>query len=113
LTFVQPANNTLMYQRAMGAPAHSAYEYVLKLYVSGASPNSLRAIDNLQHILETHLAGRYHLTIIDVRQDAAIAEQQQIIALPMLIKDSPLPARRLIGDMSDLRKVLNGLGING
>jgi len=97
----------------MGAHTHSTDEYVLKLYVSGASPNSLRAIDNLQQILETHLAGKYNLTIIDVRQDAAMAEQQQIIALPMLIKVSPLPERRLIGDMSDLRKVLNGLGING
>jgi len=97
----------------MGAHTHSTDEYVLKLYVSGASPNSLRAIDNLQQILETHLAGKYNLTIIDVRQDAAVAEQQQIIALPMLIKVSPLPERRLIGDMSDLRKVLNGLGING
>jgi circadian clock protein KaiB len=97
----------------MGAHTHSTNEYVLKLYVSGASPNSLRAIDNLQQILETHLADRYNLTIIDVRQDAAVAEQQQIIALPMLIKVSPLPERRLIGDMSDLRKVLNGLGING
>jgi circadian clock protein KaiB len=72
----------------------------------------LRAIDNLQHILETHLPGQYQLTIIDVRQNAAVAEQQQIIALPLLIKVSPLPARRLIGDMSDLRKVLHGLGIN-
>ncbi|MBT1709728.1 circadian clock protein KaiB [Fulvivirgaceae bacterium PWU5] len=97
----------------MGKHPHSADDYILKLYVSGASPNSLRAIDNLQHILETHLAGKYQLTIIDVRQDAAVAEQQQIIALPMLIKASPLPERRLIGDMSDLRKVLNGLGING
>jgi circadian clock protein KaiB len=96
----------------MGVHPHAAHDYVLKLYVSGASPNSLRAIDNLQRILETHLPGQYHLTIIDVRQDAALAEQQQIIALPMLIKTLPLPERRLIGDMSDVRKVLNGLGIH-
>jgi circadian clock protein KaiB len=97
----------------MGAHSHSADDYILKLYVSGASPNSLRAIDNLQHILDTHLPGKYQLVIIDVRQDTALAEQQQIIALPMLVKASPLPERRLIGDMSDHRKVLAGLGING
>lgn len=72
----------------------------------------MRAIDNLQRILETHLAGRYQLSIIDVRQDTAVAEQQQIVALPMLLKVRPQPERRLIGDMSDLKKVLNGLGIN-
>lgn len=86
-------------------------EYELKLFVSGAAPNSTRAITNLQEILETHLPGRYLLTITDVRQETAVAEREQIIALPLLIKLKPQPARRMIGDMSNTEKVLTGLGI--
>lgn len=86
-------------------------QYELKLFVSGAAPNSTRAITNLQEILETHLPGRYSLTITDVRQETAIAEREQIIALPLLIKENPQPRRRMIGDMSNIEKVLAGLGI--
>ena len=87
-------------------------EFILTLFVSGASPNSVRAINNLQRILESHLHGRYQLHVIDVRQETAVAEKEQIIALPLLIKKLPQPERRLIGDMSDTKKVLNGLGIS-
>lgn len=86
-------------------------EYELKLFVSGAAPNSTRAITNLQEILEAHLPGRYSLTITDVRQETAVAEKEQIIALPLLIKLNPQPRRRMIGDMSNTEKVLAGLGI--
>jgi circadian clock protein KaiB len=86
-------------------------EYVLKLFISGASPNSVKAINNIQKILDTHLSGKYNLDIIDIYQETALAEKEQIIALPLLIKKFPLPERRLIGDMSDKRKVLDGLGI--
>ena len=86
--------------------------YVLKLFVTGASPNSIRAISNIKHICETYLAGRYELEIVDVYQQKLTAEQEQIIALPLLIKKSPLPERRLIGDLSDITKVLKGLGLN-
>lgn len=86
-------------------------EFILTLFVSGASPNSVRAINNLQRILESHLTGRYQLSVIDVRQERDVAEKEQIIALPLLIKKLPRPERRLIGDMSDTKKVLNGLGI--
>jgi circadian clock protein KaiB len=86
-------------------------KFVLTLFVSGASPNSVRAINNLQKILEDHVAGQYDLTVIDVRQEKAVAEKEQIIALPLLIKKRPQPERRFIGDMSDTKKVLNGLGI--
>ena len=86
-------------------------EYELKLFVSGASPNSARAITNLQAILETHLSGRYSLTVTDVWQETAVAEQEQIVALPLLIKVSPEPRRRMVGDMSNTQKVLEGLGL--
>jgi len=86
-------------------------EYVLTLFVSGASVNSVKAINNLQKILEKYVRGRHSLKIIDVHQERALAEHEQIIALPLLIKKLPLPERRLIGNMSDTEKVLNGLGL--
>lgn len=95
----------------MAKGKHPESEYELKLFVSGASPNSARAISNLQELLEEHLPGRYTLTITDVRQDTAVAEQEQIIALPMLVKLNPQPKRKMIGDMSNKKKVLDGLGI--
>lgn len=86
--------------------------YILRLFITGASPNSSRAIANLKEICETHLKGNYELEIIDVYQQPLIAQREQVIALPMLIKMSPSPVRRLIGDMSDTEKVLRGLGLS-
>jgi circadian clock protein KaiB len=85
--------------------------YVLRLFITGASPNSLRAITNLKAICDTHLKGNYELEITDVHQQPLVAQREQIIALPLLIKESPMPVRRLIGDMSDTEKVLRGLGL--
>jgi circadian clock protein KaiB len=85
--------------------------YKLSLFITGASPNSSRAIANLKAICESHLKDRYELEIIDVYQQPLIATDEQVIALPMLIKRSPAPMRRLIGDMSDINKVLRGLGL--
>lgn len=84
----------------------------LCLYVTGATPNSVRAIANLKEICETYLKGKYQLDIVDVYQQPLIAEKEQIIALPMLIKKSPFPQRKLIGDMSDTDKVLRGLNLS-
>jgi circadian clock protein KaiB len=86
--------------------------YVLRLLVTGATPNSSRAIANLKEICETYLKGKYELEIVDVYQQPAIAETEQIVALPLLIKKSPYPQKRLIGDMSDLEKVLRGLSLS-
>ena len=87
-------------------------EYILRLFVAGASPNSVRAITNLKNICETHLLGRYDLEIIDVHQQPAVAKEEQIIALPLLIKKAPLPLRKLIGDLSDTNKVLRALSLS-
>lgn len=86
-------------------------EYVLRLYITGATPNSIRALTNIKEICEAHLQGRYSLEIIDVYQQADIAEKEQLIALPLLIKKLPLPEKRLIGDLSDTERVLKGLGL--
>jgi circadian clock protein KaiB len=85
--------------------------FVLRLFITGTSPNSVRAIKNVRDICEEHLKGRYSLEIIDVYQQAALAKEEQIIALPLLIKKAPGPERRLIGDMSETTKVLRGLGL--
>ncbi|SEJ61392.1 circadian clock protein KaiB [Dyadobacter koreensis] len=86
--------------------------YVLRLFVTGASTNSVRAISNIKQICEEYIPDRYSLEIIDVYQQKKIAESEQIIALPLLIKSFPLPERRFIGDMSDTNRVLKGLGLS-
>jgi circadian clock protein KaiB len=83
--------------------------YILKLYITGATPNSVRAINNIKVICEKYLKNDYELEIIDIYQQPLIAKKEQIIALPLLIKFSPLPLKRLIGNMSDTQKVLKGL----
>lgn len=89
----------------------STNEYVLRLFITGATPNSIRAITNIKELCEAYLKGRYSLEIIDVYQQTEIAEKEQLIALPLLIKKQPLPERRMIGDLSDTDKVLKGLGL--
>lgn len=93
------------------AAAGENTRYVLRLFVTGASANSVRAIANLKSVCETYLPDQYTLEIIDVYQERARAEGEQLIALPLLIKYLPFPERRLIGDMSDTERVLKGLGI--
>lgn len=85
--------------------------YILKLYVTGLTNRSARAIENLQIFCEKHLAGRYELQVIDVYQQPELTRSEQIVAIPTLIKKLPLPLRRLIGDMSDEERVLVGLDI--
>jgi circadian clock protein KaiB len=91
---------------------HKQHVFQLRLFVTGASPNSSRAVSNLKDICEAHLKGNYNLEIIDVYQQPLIAQHEQIIALPMLIKKAPGAERRLIGDMSNTSKVLKGLGLH-
>ena len=85
--------------------------YVLRMYITGASPNSAKAISNIKLICDEYIPGIYDLEIIDVYQEPLMAQKEQIIALPMLIKLSPLPFKRLIGDMSDTKKIITALGL--
>jgi circadian clock protein KaiB len=91
------------------AAAHK--EFVLRLFITGATPNSLRAVSNIKKICEQYLAGIYSLEIIDVYLDQERAAKEQIVALPMLIKIQPIPERKLIGDLSNTQKVLEALSI--
>lgn len=83
--------------------------YILRLYVTGTTPNSRRAIENVRKICEEHLQGRYELEIIDIYQQPELAKEGQIVAAPTLIKKLPLPLRKFIGDMSKTEKILLGL----
>jgi len=85
--------------------------YVLRLYVTGMTPRSARAVRNLQAICDEYLEGRYDLDVIDIYQHPALTKGEQIVAAPTLIKKLPLPMRRIIGDMSDHERVLLGLDI--
>ncbi len=85
--------------------------YVLRLYVVGMTPNSLRAIANIKQICEEHLQGRYELEVVDIYQNPVLAQGEQIIAAPTLIKKLPLPLRKFIGDMSQTEKILLGLDL--
>ena len=83
----------------------------LRLFITGASPNSTRAVDNLKAFCEKNLKGKYTLEIIDIYQQPDIAEHEQIIALPLLVKKGPGPDRRLIGDMSNSEKLYHYFNI--
>ncbi len=85
--------------------------YILRLYVIGSSPQSIRAISNIKNICEEHLQGRYELNVIDLHQQPQLAYGEQIIASPTLIRELPLPLRRIIGDMSNEDRVLVGLDL--
>jgi circadian clock protein KaiB len=93
------------------AAAHANARYVLRLYITGTTPHSTRAIVNIRKICEEHLQGRYELEIVDISQHPTLAEGEQIIAAPTLIKKLPLPLRRFIGDMSQTEKILLGLDL--
>lgn len=85
--------------------------YVLKLYVAGNTPNSIRALKTLNEILEQEFKGVYALKVIDVLKNPQLAEEDKILATPTLAKILPPPVRKIIGDLSDREKVLIGLDL--
>lgn len=93
------------------AEAGGRGKYVLKLYVTGMLPNSARAVINIKAICDKYLNGRHELEVIDIYQQPSLAVKEDIIAVPVLIKKAPLPEGRIIGDLSDVEKVLSGLDI--
>ncbi|WP_374571160.1 circadian clock protein KaiB [Phenylobacterium sp.] len=86
-------------------------EFKLRLYITGSTPQSQRAIDNLRRICESELPGLYELEVIDVLEHPGLAENEKILATPTLVKRLPEPVRKIIGDLSDREKVLLGLNI--
>jgi circadian clock protein KaiB len=86
-------------------------KYTLKLYVAGQTPKSLAAFANLKKICEEHLEGRYTIEVIDLVENPSLAQGEQIIAVPTLVRRLPPPLKKIIGDLSDTERVLVGLNI--
>jgi circadian clock protein KaiB len=101
-------------KRGRDAPEREAGKpsYELVLYIISSKPPSLRAIRNIKQICAEHLKGRHTLKIIDIAKDAVLAAEEQIVAVPTLVKKLPLPQMRLVGDMSDSERVLEGLNVD-
>ena len=87
-------------------------DYTLFLYISGATQRSERAITNIKSVCEEHIKGRYRLNVIDIYQSPGQLAKHNIVAAPTLIKETPLPVRRLVGDLSDTARVLEGLALS-
>jgi circadian clock protein KaiB len=85
--------------------------YVLRLYITGTTARSMRAVENVKWLCEEHLAGDYDLEVVDVYQQPEVAAREQLFAAPTLVKKLPLPLRRLVGDMSNHERVLAGLDL--
>ena len=105
------ATRSLQLRTGKAREARSSGRYLLRLYVTGTTPASTRAIERVQDLCEEHLRGRYDLEIIDIYQLPALAKDQQIVATPTLIKVLPEPLRRFIGDLSRAERVLFGLDL--
>jgi len=86
-------------------------KFILRLYVTGMTPRSTRAIHLVRAVCEEHLCGQYELEIIDVYQQPSRIQEDQIFAIPTLVKHHPIPLRRIIGDMSNKERLMHGLGL--
>jgi len=100
---------TEKFEEALAKPRTE--KYVLRLYITGMTSRSSQAIENIRSICEAHLQGRYQLEIVDIYQNPGLAQGEQILAAPTLIKKLPLPLRRLVGDLSNEERVLVGLDL--
>ena len=93
-------------------PAQAASDtFLLRLYVAGQTPKSMAAFVNLKKICEEHLAGRYQIQVIDLLENPRLADGDQILAIPTLVRQLPEPVRKIIGDLSNTERVLIGLDL--
>ena len=95
----------------MRKPATSHKDWDLRLYVAGPTPKSITAFRNLEKICEEHLAGRYHIEVIDLMKKPQLAQGDQILAVPTLVRKLPVPIRKIIGSLSHTERVLVGLDL--
>jgi circadian clock protein KaiB len=102
---------TEVFQQALKVTAIRRARYILRLYVSGSSIRSLRAVSNLKKICEEYFPNDYDLEIIDLHENPTAARKEQIIAAPTLVKQLPEPLRKFVGDLSNTQKILVGLDI--
>lgn len=93
------------------AAAAAPWAWELRLYVAGPSPKSAAAFRNIEQLCEEHLAGRYHLEVIDLMKNPELAQSDQILAVPTLVRTRPTPIRKIIGTLSNTERVLAGLDL--
>ncbi len=105
-----PEDSTALFEQALAQTGQNG-TYVLRLYVTGLTPCSQRAITNVRKLCQEHLPGRHELEIIDIYQQPGLAREEQLLAAPTLIRKLPLPLRKLLGDLSDPGRVLLALGL--
>ena len=106
----EPLDSTPEFERLVEGAAQRV-RYVLRLYVTGTTDRSIRAITNVRWFCERYLKGRYDLLVVDIYQQPALAQTHEIIAAPTLVKSEPLPSKRLVGDFADRERLVAGLGI--
>jgi circadian clock protein KaiB len=97
--------------RVKPAAAGPKAEWDLRLYIAGATPRAVKALANLRKLCEEHLAGKYHIEIIDLLKSPQLAKGDQILAVPTLVRKLPEPVRKIIGDLSNTERVLVGLDL--
>ena len=107
----KPKNTTEAFEEAIKEDALKRAKYILRLYVTGSTGRSLKAVYNLRKICEEHLPDDYELEVIDIYKDPEAAREAQIVAAPTLVKKLPQPIRRFVGDLSNTQKILVGLDI--
>jgi circadian clock protein KaiB len=93
--------------------ARNGRPWRLRLYVAGQTPRSILALENLKHLCEGQLGGRYHIEVVDLLKQPHLARRDDIIAVPTLVRRLPPPIRKIIGDLSSEARVLVGLGLPG
>jgi circadian clock protein KaiB len=105
----KPAGKTARPAKRRAAARRAAVAWRLRLYVAGRTPKSVTALTNLQRICEEHLAGRYSIEVVDLLKNPQLARGDQIVAIPTLVRDLPMPIRKIVGDLSNTDKALVGL----
>ncbi len=106
----KPEDAVAEFEKAIAGAGNDEH-YVLRLYITGSTARSAAAISNIRKLCEEHLAGHYDLEVIDIYQQPTLAQGEQIIAAPTLIKKLPFPLRKVVGDLSNEERVLMGLDI--
>jgi circadian clock protein KaiB len=96
---------------ANGAPPEAGEKWLLRLYVAGRSPKCVTALDNLRRFCEERMAGRYHIEVVDLLENPRLAKDDQIIAIPTLVRRLPEPLKKIIGDLSNTERMLVGLDL--
>src|SRR5271154_7078482 len=97
------------YSNGQGVPTEEPKQWQLRLYVAGQTPRSVTAFANLKRLCEEHLAGKFEIEVIDLIENPRLAREDQIVAIPTLVRKLPEPIRKVIGDLSDTERTLVGL----